>query len=83
MESLEALARAAGVRGVRVPQLEDVHRRRSQLWLLSLLVGLSLPAAFLVLNVLPPEVAGLVDPTPVRAGLPGWWHCSSPLPATS
>lgn len=67
MEDIERLARAAGVRGA--PRLEDVQRRRVQLWLLSLLVVLALPAAFLVLGVLPPEVATFLNPTAVRVGL--------------
>jgi signal transduction histidine kinase len=68
VSDVEALARKAGVAR---PRLADINRRRSQLWVLSLLVGLSLPGVLLVLTlgVLPPETAELVDPTYVRAGL--------------
>ncbi len=40
-----------------------------QLWLLSLLVVLALPAAFAVLGVLPPEASRFVNTTGARAGL--------------
>ena len=69
MERLETVARVAGVRGTRMPWLEDIHRRRSQLWLLSLLVGLAVPAVFLVLQTVPPELQELFDLRAVRLGM--------------
>jgi two-component system, OmpR family, sensor histidine kinase KdpD len=44
------LARVAGLRDFQTPVLEDVDRRRSQLWMLSLLVGLAIPVAIVVLG---------------------------------
>lgn len=44
------LARVVGLRDFRTPKLEDVDRRRSQLWLLSLLVGLAVPGAIVALG---------------------------------
>jgi K+-sensing histidine kinase KdpD len=46
-----ALARTAGLKDFRTPCLEDVDRRRSQLWLLSLIVGLAIPALIIVLGL--------------------------------
>lgn len=45
------LARTAGLKDFRTPCLEDVDRRRSQLWLLSLVVGLAIPAVIIVLGL--------------------------------
>lgn len=45
-----ALARTAGLRDLRVPRLEEVDRRRSQLWALSLLVALALPVVMLAIG---------------------------------
>jgi len=62
----QALARAAGVRRSAAPALEDVNRRRAQLWLLSLLLGLTLPAALLALRDVPEEVTWLLGIPAVR-----------------
>lgn len=44
------LARTAGLRDFDTPELEDVHRRRSQLWTLSLVVGVAIPAIIVALG---------------------------------
>jgi two-component system, OmpR family, sensor histidine kinase KdpD len=44
------LAHTAGLRELDTPRLEDVDRRRAQLWLLSLLVGLAIPCVIVVLG---------------------------------
>lgn len=45
------LARVAGLRELRTPQLEDIDRRRLQLWLLSLLASLAIPAAIVLIGL--------------------------------
>jgi hypothetical protein len=67
-EQKSALARVAGLRDFDTPELEDVDRRRSQLWLLSLLVGLTIPAAIVVLGFesLSRTFAELIDIRTVR-----------------
>jgi two-component system, OmpR family, sensor histidine kinase KdpD len=67
-EERAALARTAGLRDFDTPELEDVDRRRSQLWLLSLLVGLTIPAAIVVLGFesLSRTFAELIDIRTVR-----------------
>ncbi len=49
-EEKAAFARTAGLRDFNTPELEDVDRRRSQLWLLSLVFGLAIPAAIIALG---------------------------------
>lgn len=63
-----SLARTAGLRDLEAPQLEDVDRRRSQLWLLSLLVGLTLPAAIVLLGTdwLPAWMPQMLDLGTIR-----------------
>jgi len=65
------LARTAGLRDIDAPRLEDVHRRRSQLWLLSLLVGLAIPSFIVALgyDVLPAWVWTALDLHTVRLTL--------------
>lgn len=46
-----ALARVAGLRELRTPQLEDIDRRRAQLWSLSLLASLVIPAAIVLIGL--------------------------------
>jgi two-component system, OmpR family, sensor histidine kinase KdpD len=67
-EERAALARTAGLRDFDTPALEDVDRRRSQLWLLSLLVGLTIPVVIVVLGFesLSRTLAELVDVRTVR-----------------
>lgn len=62
------LARIAGLRQMATPQLEDVNRRRSQLWLLSLLVGLAIPVAIIILGTdwLPEDLQRLIDLRTIR-----------------
>lgn len=57
------------MRGTGAPALEDVNRRRAQLWLLSLLLGLTLPAALLALRDVPEEVTWLLGTPAVRVCL--------------
>lgn len=45
------LARIAGLRDISVPQLEEVDRRRAQLWVLSLLVAVVVPAVIVALGL--------------------------------
>jgi two-component system sensor histidine kinase KdpD len=65
------LARTAGLRDIAAPRLEDVHRRRSQLWLLSLLVGLAVPSFIVGLgyDVLPAWVEAALNLHTVRLTL--------------
>ncbi|HUH08681.1 MAG TPA: ATP-binding protein [Egibacteraceae bacterium] len=65
------LARTAGLRELTVPRLEDVNRRRSQLWLLSLVVGLAVPTLILAIGyeVLSDRLSELLDLRSVRLGL--------------
>ncbi|MDQ3537783.1 MAG: ATP-binding protein [Actinomycetota bacterium] len=67
------LARIAGLRDIDAPRLEDVHRRRSQLWLLSLLVGLAVPSFIVALGyeVMPAWVEAALDLHTVRLTLLG------------
>jgi K+-sensing histidine kinase KdpD len=46
----EELARTAGLSQLATPQLEDVNRRRLQLWSLSLLVGVAIPGVMVALG---------------------------------
>lgn len=64
----EDLARTAGLRELATPKLEDVDRRRSQLWMLSLLVGLAVPVVMVVLgfDLFGEWFDGSVDLTNVR-----------------
>ena len=73
-EHKTALARVAGLRDFDTPDLEDVDRRRSQLWLLSLLVGLTIPVVIVVLGVesFSASLAELVDLRTVRLVLFGF-----------
>lgn len=66
--SRRALARTAGLRDLDTPELEDVNRRRAQLWTLSLLVGLALPAAIVALgyDVLATRLGELIDVRVIR-----------------
>ncbi len=57
------------MRGSAAPALEDVNRRRAQLWLLSLLLGLTLPAVLLALRDVPDEVTWLLGTPAVRVCL--------------
>lgn len=57
------------MRGTGAPALEDVNRRRAQLWLLSLLLGLTLPAALFALRDVPEEVTWLLGTPAVRVCL--------------
>jgi two-component system, OmpR family, sensor histidine kinase KdpD len=65
------LARMAGLREMAMPRLEDVNKRRSQLWMLSLLVGLAVPVAIIVLGIdwLPDEIQRQVDLRTIRLAL--------------
>ncbi|CAN5128419.1 MAG: HAMP domain-containing histidine kinase [Euzebyales bacterium] len=45
-----ALLRAAGLAGLSAPALEDVDRRRSQLWALSIVVGVAVPGIIVALG---------------------------------
>ncbi len=65
------LARTAGLRELRIPRLEEVDRRRAQLWGLSLLVAIGIPVVVLLASpdVLPPEVFGSLDVRTVRLAL--------------
>jgi two-component system, OmpR family, sensor histidine kinase KdpD len=45
------LARAAGLKDLRLPLLEEVDRRRAQLWTLSLLVALAVPVVIVVVGL--------------------------------
>jgi two-component system, OmpR family, sensor histidine kinase KdpD len=69
----DRLARTVGLREVTAPELEDVDRRRAQLWVLSLLVGLAVPVGILLMgvDVLPREVLDLLDTRTVRLVLVG------------
>lgn len=62
------LARTAGLSELRLPELEDVDRRRSQLWLLSLLVALSIPAVIITmgLDIIPVGWVEMLDLRTVR-----------------
>lgn len=64
----EDLARTAGLREFATPKLEDVDRRRSQLWMLSLLVGLAVPGAMVALgfDVFGDWFDGMMDLAKVR-----------------
>jgi two-component system, OmpR family, sensor histidine kinase KdpD len=61
----------AGLRDLATPQLEDVDRRRSQLWLLSLMVGVAIPVAivFLGFDWMPAQVTEIIDLRTVRLSL--------------
>ncbi|CAN5290316.1 hypothetical protein BH23ACT9_BH23ACT9_06430 [soil metagenome] len=55
------LARTAGLKDLRLPHLEEVDRRRAQLWGLSLLVALALPALIVVAGL--DEATGVLGET--------------------
>jgi two-component system sensor histidine kinase KdpD len=67
-EHRQELARTAGLREFATPKLEDVDRRRSQLWVLSLLVGLAVPGAMVALgfDVFGDWFDGMMDLAKVR-----------------
>ncbi len=63
-DTARALARTAGLRDRQLPRLADVDRRRAQLWGLSLLVAVVVPAVVVVAGT---ELwQGLVDDGPLR-----------------
>lgn len=65
------LARTAGLKDLRLPHLEEVDRRRAQLWSLSLLVAVAVPAVSTAmgLNLLPAWFAETLDVRTTRLTL--------------
>lgn len=65
------LARTAGLKDLRLPQLEEVDRRRAQLWGLSLLVALVVPAVILAagLDLAGSPLSDALAPRNVRLAL--------------
>lgn len=63
MTDAARLARTAGLRELRVPRLEEVDRRRAQLWGLSLVVGVGVPVVMLLASpdALPWQLGETVD----------------------
>ena len=67
----QRLARAAGVSRGRELRLEDVERRRSQLWLLSIIIGLAVPGLLAALgtDVVSEQLQGFADVRTLRLSL--------------
>lgn len=69
----QGLARSAGLNTVRLPHLEEVDRRRAQLWGLSLLIALFVPAMMIIASVdlVDNTVTQALESRTVRLGLLG------------
>jgi signal transduction histidine kinase len=69
-ESQDDLLRTAGLGSFGTPKLEDVNRRRAQLWLLSLLIGLAVPAIIVAvgLDLLPESLSHAFHQRTVQLG---------------
>ncbi|WP_370328165.1 ATP-binding protein [Euzebya sp.] len=67
----QRLARTAGLKDLRLPHLEEVDRRRAQLWALSLFVALVLPAVMVVsgLDGVESQITDVLEIRNVRLGL--------------
>jgi signal transduction histidine kinase len=66
----DQLLRTAGLGDFGTPQLQDVNRRRAQLWMLSLLVFLCVPAIIVAsgLELLPDSVSSVLNQRTVQLG---------------
>lgn len=70
-EDARRLARTAGLKDLDLPRLEQVDRRRAQLWFLSLLAALAIPAAMVAigLDIVPDVITGAMDERTYRLAL--------------